>query len=121
MFGNLSGTNEDVYDVCFRTKQTRSHFSISENKVNDLFELIHCDIWGPYKVKASCGANYFLTIVDDANRATWVYPMKEKGKVDLLLKGFVAMISNQFKKNAKIVRSDSLSLGPCTSSILITA
>ena len=107
IFGNLSGTNKDVCDVCFRAKQTRSRFSISENKAGDLFELIHCDIWGPYKVKASCGANYFLTIVDDGSRATWVYLMQKKGEVGLLLKGFVAMTSNQFKKNVKIVRSDN--------------
>jgi len=39
----------DVCDVCFRAKQTRSRFSISENKASDLFDLIHCDVWGPYR------------------------------------------------------------------------
>ena len=29
-------------------------------------------------MKALCGADYFLTIVDNASRATWVYLMKEK-------------------------------------------
>jgi len=62
-------------DVCFCAKQTRSHFAISESKATKLFELIHCDIWGLYRIKASCGASYFLTIVDDASRATWVYLM----------------------------------------------
>jgi len=116
-----NSTSQKVCITCPMAKFTKLPYPVSQNKSGVAFKLIHIDIWGPYKVKASCGANYFLTIVDDANRATWVYPMKEKGKVDLLLKGFVAMISNQFKKNAKIVRSDSLSLGPCTSSILITA
>jgi len=45
-----------------------------------LFKLIHCDIWGPYRVKASSGANYFLTI-DDDSRVMWVYLMKEKDEV----------------------------------------
>ena len=42
----ISGGNKDACDVCFRAKQTRSRFAISENKASNLFELIHCDIWG---------------------------------------------------------------------------
>ena len=51
--------------VCFRVKQTRTSFPISSNKKDDLFELIHCDVWGPYSFLSSCGASYFLTIFDD--------------------------------------------------------
>ncbi|GKB03282.1 retrovirus-related pol polyprotein from transposon TNT 1-94 [Tanacetum coccineum] len=31
-------------------------------------KLVHVDLWGPYKVSALNGANYFLTIVDDNTR-----------------------------------------------------
>ena len=97
----------DVCDVCYRAKQTRNRFPISDNKASELFELIHCDIWGPYRVKTSCGASYFLTIVDDASGGTWVYLMKEKSEVEMLLKGFIAMTKNQFEKGVKVVRSDN--------------
>lgn len=97
----------DVCDICFRAKQTRSRFPISESKASGLFKLVHCDIWGPYRVKPSCGASYFLTIVDDASRATWVYLMKEKIEVGSLLQGFVAMAKNQFDKGVKVIRSDN--------------
>ena len=92
-FKNLGicGGNKDVCDVCFKAKQTRSGFIMSDNKASELFELVHYDIWGPYRVKTSCGASYFLTIVDDTSRATWVYLMKEKSEVAKLLKVFVAM------------------------------
>ena len=36
----------NVCEVCFRAKQTRSQFYVSKNKVEDLFEIIHKDIWG---------------------------------------------------------------------------
>ncbi|KAL1064356.1 hypothetical protein V6Z11_D13G207600 [Gossypium hirsutum] len=52
-------------DICLRAKKIREVFVSSDTKVNENFELIHCDLWGPYRVKASCGALYFLTIVDD--------------------------------------------------------
>ena len=41
---SLVQENNDVCDVFFRTKQTRSPFSLSENKAKNLFEMINCDI-----------------------------------------------------------------------------
>ena len=39
------------------------------NKASVLFELIHVDLWGPYRDLSSCGDVYFLTIVDNFSRA----------------------------------------------------
>ena len=58
----------DVCEACLHAKQSRTQFSVSGNKANDLFDLVHCDIWGPYRVSSSCGAHYFLNIIDDASR-----------------------------------------------------
>jgi len=68
---------------------------------------VHCDICGPYRVPTSCGAYYFLTVVDDASRAVWLFLMKEKSEVGTLLKGFVSMVKTQFGKQVKIVRMDN--------------
>lgn len=46
-------------DVCQRAKQTRDSFSLNNQRASDVFELIHCDLWGPYRVLSSCGASYF--------------------------------------------------------------
>ena len=54
-----------VCDVCPMAKQTRDCFPSSTHKASRLFELVHCDLWGPYSVSSSCGATYFLTLVDD--------------------------------------------------------
>jgi len=88
-------------DVCFHAKQTRTQFVTSESHAKDLFDLIHCNIWGAYKVPSFCGAQYFLTIVDDANRAVWVYLMKVKGEASNLLKDFVVMVKSQYGKDVK--------------------
>ncbi|CAH9140526.1 unnamed protein product [Cuscuta epithymum] len=94
-------------DACLRGKQTRDIFPISSARAVQPFELIHCDIWGPYSIPASCGARYFLTIVDDYSRAVWVHLMKEKSEVKNILKQFFAMTSRQFNKMVKVVRSDN--------------
>ena len=65
-------------DICFKSNQTRGVFSKSYNKASVPFELIHVDLWGPYREPASCGAVYFLTIVDDCSRAVWIHLLLEK-------------------------------------------
>ena len=44
------------------------------------FDLIHCDIWGAYRIKYFLGAQYFLSMVDDARWGIWVYLMSEKSE-----------------------------------------
>jgi len=68
-------------DICHRTKQTRNSFPLSENNAFNLFEMIHCDVWGPYRTTSSCGASYFLTIVDDFSRAIWVALLVDEAEV----------------------------------------
>ncbi|GKA05621.1 retrovirus-related pol polyprotein from transposon TNT 1-94 [Tanacetum coccineum] len=59
-------------DVCHCAKQCQEKFPSSDNKATSTYELIYCDLWGPYKTVSSCGASYFLTIVDDLSRSVWV-------------------------------------------------
>ncbi|KAL5766695.1 hypothetical protein ACOSP7_017312 [Xanthoceras sorbifolium] len=49
-------------------KQTRLPFSSSSIQTLHSFDLIHCDIWGPFRTATHTGAHYFLTIVDDYTR-----------------------------------------------------
>lgn len=60
---------------------------------------------GPYRIPASCGALYFLTIVDDRSRAVWIYLLNRKNDVASVLKNFIVMINRQFEKNVKVIRS----------------
>lgn len=55
---------------------------------------------------SSCGAYYFLTIVDDYTRVVWVFLMIAKSEVGRLIKDFCSMVQTQFSKQVKILRSD---------------
>lgn len=66
---SYSNDKENPCDVCLCEKQTRNQFNVSESNASNLFEIIHCDIWGSYRIPLFFGAHYFLTIVDDASRA----------------------------------------------------
>jgi len=56
------------------------------------FELLQVDIWGPYPQKTYNGSQYFLRIVDDYSRKTWVHLMAHKSIAFPLLRAFVSFI-----------------------------
>ena len=65
-------------EVCPLAKQKRLPFNKSSHFSANCFDLIHCDLWGPFLVSTIDNCKYFLTIVDDCSRCTWVYLLKHK-------------------------------------------
>ncbi|GKA74274.1 ribonuclease H-like domain-containing protein [Tanacetum coccineum] len=58
-------------DICHRAKQTRDYFLVSNHNTSAINDLIHLDLWGPYKVPSREGFRYFLIVVDDYSRGVW--------------------------------------------------
>lgn len=105
---NLDGkTSLSPCEVCHRAKQTRESFPLSDHKTTGLGDLVHLDVWGPYRVTSRDGYRYFLTVVDDYSRAVWVFLLKSKDEVYLNIKVFFNLLKNQFGKTVKIFRSDN--------------
>ncbi|GJX73972.1 ribonuclease H-like domain-containing protein [Tanacetum coccineum] len=46
-----------MYETCQRAKQTREPFPLSDHVSTELCELVHLDLWGPYKVTSRDGLN----------------------------------------------------------------
>ncbi|GKA65674.1 ribonuclease H-like domain-containing protein [Tanacetum coccineum] len=75
----IDNTKQTEYcETCQRAKQTREPFPLSDHTSSSLGDLVHLDLWGPYKVTGSEGFKYFLTMVDDYTRAVWLYLIKTK-------------------------------------------
>ncbi|XP_019179910.1 PREDICTED: uncharacterized protein LOC109175115 [Ipomoea nil] len=64
-------------------------------------------IWGPFHVAALRGERYFLTLVDDYSRFTWLHLMKNKSEVREHLKRFHAMAFTQFGALIKTIWTDN--------------
>nr|GEU55717.1 ribonuclease H-like domain-containing protein [Tanacetum cinerariifolium] len=64
----IDNSDLDHCEICQRAKQTREPFPLSEHKSSVLAELVHLDLWGPYKVTSKEGFRFFLTTVDDYTR-----------------------------------------------------
>jgi len=94
-------------EVCPLARQTRLPFPHSTSRSTSSFQLLHLDVWGPYKVETFDGMRYFLTIVDDYSRWTWTFLMRLKSDVISLLKHFFIEVETQFGTKIQKVRSDN--------------
>lgn len=69
------------------------------------FDLIHADIWVPYKLPTVDGNKYFLTLVDGVFRMTWLFLLKFKFDVCVVLKFFMFYVKTQFNKVVKVIKT----------------
>ena len=90
--------DENQCPICPLAKQSRMPFSLRTISSVFCFNLIHVDIWDGYHEPSLTGAKYFLTIVDDHTRNTWVYLMKHKSETRKLLINFIHLVETQFDK-----------------------
>ena len=72
-----------------------------------MFDVVHMDLWGPYKTPTLDRKHYFLTIVDDYSRFVWVHLLQLKSETIVAIKNFLSMIKTQFNSHVKVVRSDN--------------
>ena len=62
---------------------------------------------GPHHIHTYNGCQFFLTIVDDFSRATWVHLLSHKSNATSLLQAFIVFVEKQFAAKVKVVRSDN--------------
>jgi hypothetical protein len=65
------------------------------------------DVWGPYSTASVHGHKYFLTMVDDFSRFTWLILLKGKHELATQVQNFIHLVENQFDSKVKIVRNDN--------------
>ena len=116
-FSYMYSSSDQKCVVCPMAKQSRLPFNKSTHFSTYPFQLIHCDIWGPFSVPSLNGDRFFLTIVDDYTRCTWVFLMKVKSETLKYLFYFFHHIIKQYKKHVHTISSGS---GTCLLSDLQT-
>lgn len=100
-------SNLEPRDSCHNAKQKRLSFPSSHIYNVAPLDLLHANLWGPYSTISLLGQIYFLTLVDDFSRYTWVTFLKTKDQTKNSLINFVAYIENQFNTTLKCLRSDN--------------
>ena len=85
---------------------TKRSFPSKGHRANDLLELIHSDVCGPFNVQARGGYEYFVTFIDDCSRYGYAYLMHRKSETFEKFKEFRVETEKQLGKPIKALRSD---------------
>lgn len=78
---------------------------MSNNKADTPFDLTHYDLWGKYHTTTYNDSHYFLTIVDDYSRGSWVCLMNNKTEMLQHLMNFCNLIKKKFNKHITRIQS----------------
>ena len=98
--------SDDVCEACLLGKMTKSPFTGHCERGNDLLELIHTDVCGPFRTATKIDKKYFVTFTDDFSRYGYVYLIKHKHETFEVFKRFQNEVENRLGKKIKILRSD---------------
>jgi hypothetical protein len=99
--------NKAACDVCHYAKQKKLSFPVSTSHSSSKYEMLHFDIWDPLSIASVHNHKFFLTIVDDYSRYTWIILLKSKAEVSSHIQNFITSIQTQFHITPKIIRSDN--------------
>ena len=88
-------------------KLTRTTFKSKNFTSTDKpLQLVHTDLCGPLRKEGTRGERYFMLVIDDYSRLTWVAFVNKKFEALENFKNFKALTRNQTGKRLKVVRSN---------------
>ena len=94
--------------TCPMARFSKLPFPLSQSHATSFFDLVHLHIWGPNKKCSKGECRYFLIIVYDHTRYSWIYLLKLKYETLLILQTFFNYVQNHFNKSIKTLRSDNV-------------
>uniref|UniRef100_A0A2M4CV35 Putative pol polyprotein n=1 Tax=Anopheles darlingi TaxID=43151 RepID=A0A2M4CV35_ANODA len=94
-------------EICLKSKMSRKPFpKKSFSETSEILQLIHTDISGPFGCTVS-GYKYYMCIIDDYSRMTFLYLLKHKSEAEDKIREFVAFCKTQIGKTPRVIRSDN--------------
>jgi hypothetical protein len=72
-----SRRTHDFCHACQLGRHTRMHFASSTSRADNIFDLIHCDIWISPVVSVS-GHKYYMLIIDYHSYFVWTFSLQVK-------------------------------------------
>ena len=91
-------------ETCELAKHTCVSFPIINKRSSHPFHLIHSDVWGPSTIPNVFEARWFVS----CTRVTWIFLLKQKFDVRILIVNFHSMVQNQFRFQIKSFRIDNV-------------
>jgi hypothetical protein len=97
----------DFCENCIYGKQSQVRFPYGVTRENGILELVHSDVFDPVTVPSLGGSLYYVSLINDFSRKTWIYFQRKKLNVFNKFKEFRSLVENQTDKNIKALRTDN--------------
>jgi transposase InsO family protein len=105
---NVHFEKDRICSACQAGKQVGVHHPQKNVMMTDRpLELLHMDLFGPIAYISIDESKYYVVIVDDYSRFTWVFFLQEKSQTQETLKKFLRRAQNEFRLRIKKIRSDN--------------
>ncbi|KAH9684881.1 retrovirus-related pol polyprotein from transposon RE1 [Citrus sinensis] len=98
--------NLQFFDACQFGKNHMLHFNSVQTKTIEPLQLLYANLWGPSHVTSTQGYVYYLSILDDFSRFTWIFPLSSKSDALTVFAKFKTFIEKQLQKSIKVVQTD---------------
>ena len=105
-YGLLESLDYESFDTCkpfLMGKMTKTQFSGTMERANDLLEIIYIDVCGPMSVEACDGYHYLLTFIDDLSTYKYIYLIEHKSEAFENFKEFQSEVENHRNKEIKFL------------------
>jgi hypothetical protein len=96
----------DLCHTCQLGRHTRTPFVSSASRVDNNFDLIHCDLWTSLIVSIF-GCKYYLVILDDCSHFAWTFLLRLKSFTFPNLSKFFAFVSMQFGHTIQSIQCEN--------------
>jgi hypothetical protein len=105
---SVSFAKDRVCRACVQGKMHESpHSSKTIISSKRILELLHVDLFGHPSHASLGGKKYYLVIVDDHSRYTWVYFFEYKSETQQTIIDFAKEVECQYRQNILAIRSDN--------------
>ena len=106
-FKAAASTGTNICEPCVLGKQHRNPFQHSASAATQPLALVHTDVCGPLPVTSLGGSRYFLTVLDDYSKYSFVQPLAHKSDVPAALQDAITLLENQTGYSVRCLRSDN--------------
>ena len=107
LLGGHKIKNLEFCEHCVFGKLHRSKFPKAVHRTKGTLDYIHSDCWGPSRIESLGGHIFFMSIIDNYSRMTWVIMMKHKSEAFKNFRQWKTLVENQTEKKIKRLRTDN--------------
>jgi hypothetical protein len=96
------------FSICSHYQLAKSHylpFKLIHVSVSKPLELIYSDVWGLASLSSTSGAHYYISILNDATKFLWLFPLKLKSDAHQTFILFQTVMECKFNKKIKALQS----------------